>query len=377
LDISEFLKSYPGVTVATDKDNQDILNFFGQTQIQGRGMSIVYDRTPDFFAFLKLHSPRMLVFIYRGKEGDIQGVATMLFRRGYVNGAEKEICYLGDLRMGFDRKGAVLWRQIYGEFFARKKEIDQLKDVDLFYTCLIDDNELSQRSLARNKKSGFAYHRVCPYSMVTLMLQKPFSSSRENTAALRVLRSPSQEQLQKFYYEHEKPVHAGYLFSTEISTRLKTWPDFAEENFLAVEKDGRLLASAALWSPRSCKKIILSQVPWHLSLFFSLARMFSFGRFRFQGELKVLYVTHLVFDPKLSSAERNEVFRALLKEAWQIRAEQGYHFLSFCDFKESSLLEATGSFIVNRVPMAIHEVTGAQDPVPSQQKEYGFEMALV
>nr|WP_295906206.1 hypothetical protein [uncultured Bdellovibrio sp.] len=375
MDISEFLKPHPGVTVATEKDNQEILNFFSQTQIQGRGLNIAYDRAPDFFAFLKIHSPRVLVLIYRGVAGDIQGVATMLFRKGYVDGKVSEVCYLGDLRMGFDRKGAVLWRKIYGEFFARKNEIDQLKNVELFYTCLIDDNELSQRSLARNKKSGFAYHRVCPYSMVTLMMKKPGLPA--SPTEYEVTEDPSLETLIDFYKKNEDSTTAGYLYSQEILERLKKWPQLSKKDFLIVRHEGRVVAACALWSPRECKRILLTRVPFHLRAVFSFLRVLSFGKFQFAGELKVLYVTHLLFDQKLSQDEKVKIFKEVLKEAWKVREKKGYHFLSFCDFKETSLKAAADSFITNDVAMAIHEVMGSEDETPASKKDYGFEMALV
>lgn len=375
MDISEFLKSHSGVSVATEKDNQDILNFFSQTQIQGRGLNIVYDRAPDFFAFLKIHSPDVLVLIYRGPTNEIQGVATMLFRQGYVDGKVERVCYLGDLRMGFDRKGAVLWRKIYGEFFARKNEIDQLKDVKLFYTCLIDDNELSQRSLARNKKSGFAYHRVSPYSMVSLMMKKP--SMGNSSSSYEVSDDPPLEALLDFYRKNESATTAGYLYSQEIPDRLKAWPDLHKKDFLAVRHNGRIVAACALWSPRQCKRILLTRVPFHLRSVFSFLRFASFGKFRFAGELKVLYVTHLMFEQSLDQTEKVKIFKELLKEAWQVREEKGYHFLSFCDFKEASLKEAAASFITNDVAMAIHEVMGGDDAAPAMKKDYGFEMALV
>lgn len=375
MDISEFLKSHPGVSVATEKDNQDILNFFSQTQIQGRGLNIVYDRAPDFFAFLKIHSPDVLVLIYRGLTNEIQGVATMLFRQGYVDGHVERVCYLGDLRMGFDRKGAALWRKIYGEFFARKNEIDQLKDVKLFYTCLIDDNELSQRSLARNKKSGFTYHRVSPYAMVTLMMKK--SSLGSPSMSYEVSQDPNLDSLLDFYKKNENTTTAGYLYTQEIPARLSAWPDLNKKDFLVIRENGRIVASCALWSPRKCKRILLTRVPLHLRSVFALLRLLSFGKFRFEGELKVLYVTHLMFEQSLAQEKKAKIFKELLKEAWKVREKKGYHFLSFCDFKEASLKEAAAPFITNDVAMAIHEVMGSEGAVPSMKKDYGFEMALV
>lgn len=368
MDIREFLTSYPGVTVATEKDNQDILNFFTQTQIQGNKFDFSYDRSPDFFTFLKLHSRKPLVLIYRDPKDELQGVATMLFRQGYVDGMIAEVCYLGDLRMGFDRKGSATWRKIYGEFFLQQDNIDQFKNVKLFYTCLLDENKLSERSLARNKKSGFAYHPVCSYSMITLMMKKPLAT--KSSFGVDIGTPTDSAMLIEFYKKSESQLTAGYVFSEEISERLKKWPDFKENNFLVARENGKIVAACALWSPRQCKRILLNRVPLQLQLL-------SLGKLRPKQELKVLYITNLLFDQTLAENKRSDVFEALLIEAWKILKKSGFHFLSFCDFKEMSVKTAAKNFVTHEVSMAIHEVRVNDGTVPNSKRVYGFEMALV
>jgi hypothetical protein len=377
LDLSAFLQDYPQITIATEADNADILAFFSQTQIESKNLEILYDRSPDFFAFLKLHSADFLVLIYRPEGAPVQGVATMLFRQGYVQGQIQRICYLGDLRMGFDRRGSLLWRQVYGEFFRRQKEITEFKDVQIFYTCLLNDNRHSARSLARNKKSGFAYHPVCGYRMILLLMKKPFHATTPHRN-LQVLCSPPPAKILDFYAAHERSMTAGYVYSHEIPQRLTSWaPSLQDTDFLAVSRDGRLLAACALWSPRESKRIELNKLSWGLKSLFSLVRILSLGRVHFQRELKVLYVTHLLFAQDLTPDEKQEVFRPLLQAAWEKRAEKKYHFLTFADFNEKTLVPAATGFITHQVGMAIHEVTSSSAAVPSSQQEYGFEMALV
>jgi hypothetical protein len=144
-----------------------------------------------------------------------------------------------------------------------------------------------------------------------------------------------------------------------------------------VDKGGETLAACGLWSPTTCKKILLSEIPLYLKVFFQAMRLFSRGKFNFEGELKVLYITHLIFKKELTASEKDAAFAAILKKAWEIRGKKGYHFLSFCDFHRASLKTAASAFFSNEVRMAIYEVSSSEDSAPPECDTYGFEMALV
>lgn len=376
LDIRELLLKYPEVTIAAENENSELLDFFNRTQIHGQGLQIKYDRSPDFFAFLRMHADEHLVFLFRGVQGEIQGVGTLIIRPGYVNGVQERVCYLGDLRMGFDRKGAIIWRKVYSDLLKFRGQIDQLKTIKKFYTCLIDDNRLSQLSLVNNKKAGFRYHRVCPYSMVTLMTKKP-SLNRRDCSYQTMSSTLNLDELLSFYRSNETFPECGYIFSDEISQRLDRWDNFKADNFIVVKEGEKTVAACAVWSPQSSKKIILGKIPLILKVIFLLLKLFSMGRFKFKGELKVLYVTHLMFDRNLSVKEKSVAFKAIADEAWIRRGKLGFHFLSFCDFKNASVKDSVNGYFCNEVAMALYEVQEIDMPEPDQQDVYGFEMALV
>jgi hypothetical protein len=362
LDLKDFLQAYPEVQIATRADNEALLDFFSRTALRGRGLGLNYDRSPDFFAFLELHSPESLVLIYRSPGKGIQGVATFVFRWGYVAGRPAKVCYLGDLRIGPDRGASRMWRGLYGRFFTHRREITEFKEVQKFYTVLMNDNPLSQRSLVRNKKSGYAYNPVCPYSMITLLAPK--FPRRKNSFPAKP--AGSLPELQAFYEAHEDATATGYLYGRELPQRLQHWPDLDLGRFWTVSQGGSVIASCAFWSPQACKKIRLERTPWYLKFFLG-----------FEKELKVVYITHLLFAKGLSATAREEAFASLLRKAWELRGQTGSHFVSFCDFHRASLKKAAAGFFRQEVGMSVFEVSSSADPAPPGTDTYGFEMALV
>jgi hypothetical protein len=368
LDIKEFLRPYPEMRVAGPQDNDEILAFFARTDLKGRGFNLTYRREPDFFAFIHLHSDDALVLTYRNELEEIQGLATFVFRDAWVQGQIVRACYLGDLRIGADRGASRTWRRIYSAILTHKKEIEQFRAIEVFYTCLIDENTQSRHSLSQNKKSGFRYSPVAPYSMVTLLARRPVTAKAVGSTIGPAASLPS---LLSFYESHDSEIPTGYVYQKEIPRRLQRWPELSLKDFFLVSEATTSaapapLAACAFWSPRKTKRIMLSGLPW------ALRALLGFRR-----ELKVLYVTHLVFRKGLSHAEKERAFVAILNKAWQVRKTKHYRFVAFCDFQRDSLKGAATGFFTNEVPMTVYEVDTQEAPAAEEKTIYGFEMALV
>ena len=56
LTLKDFLANYPHITLATEKDNHDILDFYHKRSLTAKESDIIYERGNDFFAFLKERS---------------------------------------------------------------------------------------------------------------------------------------------------------------------------------------------------------------------------------------------------------------------------------------------------------------------------------
>jgi hypothetical protein len=357
LDLAEFVHRFPGVRVAQSSDNDALLEFFHRTQMRGKAFDLFYDRSPDFFAFLHLHSQDFRVLIYENEHRQIQAVATFLFRLGWIDGKLQRVCYLGDLRIGFDRRVLAFWRKAYSEIISSRLHIQELSKVQAFYTVLIMQNKQAQKSLLEAKRVQYRYDRVTDYHMVNVLFPKKIflRTTAEN------LQSSDLSELVRFYENNQGSCFADYLWPEEITQRLEKWPQFSIKNFLVVKKDQQILAATALWSPSTFKKIKLSRPPWWWRLL---------GR----GEdLRIGYLSHLKFAKNLDPKERQDCFHQMLTKAWSQKQE--FQILSYCSFDQVPL-EATG-FFSQKIPMSIFEVTDIHSKLCLPRKDYGFEMALV
>ena len=117
MDLANFLDKFEYVRLANQSDNQNILNFYSSLDMKNSSNEVCYDRSPDFFKYLKHSSLNYYVFLLLNKNEQICGVGTILLRSCYINGIEKTICYLGDLRVS-SLKMTVLWRRFYAELIS-------------------------------------------------------------------------------------------------------------------------------------------------------------------------------------------------------------------------------------------------------------------
>lgn len=350
LDLNQFLEKYPGVRLATAKDNTALLRFFNERSMPGKYFSIRYDRSPDFFKLLDLHSDQSYVFIHE-KAGSVVGLGTILVRKGFVGGKLSDIAYLGDLRIKPSVSLSKLWREVYADLLNRAHLISELRDIKAFYTCLVNTNHEAKNSLSHPKQAPFQYQKAASYQMIMAFSQNPFHSS----SATQVESDDAFNRVLAFYKNAAAWVPSGYDFFTEIPQRLSKWPGLKKQSFIYVEEGGTLQAACAVWSPSAAKRTLIKP------------------RIGLEIEFKTSYITHLVFNQALSLSERDRVFRSLL-----IRAKKISHgTLSFAQFDGFLTHQSHRGFLTHAIPMAIYEVTQAHSQRVTPQTSYGFEMALV
>ena len=102
----------------------------------------------DFLGSSGFQSERFTVLVDEDDSGAIRGIATLTHRPGYLHGGEREIMYLGDFRVAFDRQAMKNWRKFYS-LILESNDIPTI-------TCVIDENLRAQNALVRDRpKSGF------------------------------------------------------------------------------------------------------------------------------------------------------------------------------------------------------------------------------
>jgi hypothetical protein len=326
-------------------------------------------RSPDFFRLLEYQSDRCTVLVDEGADGAIRGVATLTHRQAYVGGRAVEAAYLGDFRISFNREAMRIWRSFYPALL----EACAAPTI----TCVIDQNTRAQNALIRQDKAGFRYEELTPYTMVNVLGRAPWRLARRGHDG-RKARPEDLPAIEAFLDRQERTRAFGFCYGEgELKRRLETWDAFDASNFFLLEREGKIRACFALWSPSQAKVNVIERIPWYYQLYRPLAPVPRSGEV-----LRVMYLTHVGIDRELPAAERRECFGALFDHMAIHAWDPAWHMVSFCDFPSSDFQNALrGRYLLQTIPMKLFTVRPSNSqPLDLEQEsraEPGFEMALV
>ena len=139
MDLSEVFDRYPGVRVLNSEDNEIISNFFLKSSMKDK-FGITYDRKPDFFRHLKYRSSDYLVFGML-LEDQLQGICSINFRPGFMEGKLRNVGLLSDLRIQPSLKVSSTLRKAYSEIIQNSKKISQFNCCGDFSTVIVRSEE--------------------------------------------------------------------------------------------------------------------------------------------------------------------------------------------------------------------------------------------
>ncbi len=380
--LAELLEKYPEVKIADRSVNAKILKFFDETPMKGTGLQLRYERAPDFFKFLDYQSKDYFVF-YAEKENQVMGVGTLVIRPGMIHGENVHVGYLGDLRVKFDKRLAILWRRFYGDLMENIYKIEEFHHCKYLLTAIIDENVQAVKALVHNDRLPYKYIPKAPYQMVNILMKAPLLGMRKGSYKVRKAHEIDKESINLFLERNHHKRSFGFSFNkthNELDYRLKNWNNFDMSNMVIVEKNGNLLAVTGLWTPSPAKKIVVESLPKEQEK--QLKFLSPFTKIpKVEEELKVQYMTLLTIEESLDRKEKQQVFRQLVLELHKFKEVKNSHMLAYADFPtQDPLLPALKGFVHFETPMTLYQVVDKEvrdrdevmDGFPP-----GFEMALV
>ena len=94
---------------ATEKDSDELKKYFSEAILPGP-VDLSIHRQGSFFDQYRLRSDNFHTFTLRGPNGEIEGMASMMFSPMFINGEEQMVGYATDLRISPTRRAILGWR---------------------------------------------------------------------------------------------------------------------------------------------------------------------------------------------------------------------------------------------------------------------------
>ncbi len=360
-DAASTVSSFPGCRLATRADNERLVRFYDRQAMGTSAFEVTYQRAPDFFRLLDHHADESLVFIHEGKGGELDGIATLSLRPGYVGGEPAMVGYLADLRVLPDRQVLRLWRGLYGEI-VRAAAARGCH----FITAMMEDNTLARSALVSGKRGGPVYAPCGAFAMKNLLAKWPWARPPRDVTVTRATMAERNELLTFFEVRQRR---RPFGFRDELQRRLERWAGLELGTFLLARRGGELVGCVAPWSPAAAKRTVVSRLPGYLG---AMGKLFPRRLPRAGEPLRILYLSCF-------EAAEPHAARALVHAAYAVARRDGYHAAALADFDAAPLGPALRGFVSQDVRIAlytVHPPGAAPPPSPSGSIAPGFELAL-
>jgi len=333
--LNDILSPYKYFSLSTENDNQGIIDFFKTISMDTKSFSIRYDRGDDFFKFAKEQSKKNFIFIMKDEKGIIRGTAAIATIPHIVNGEEKLLGYLGDLRISplLSPKIRLTWKKCYSDIISKFKEIEEFQGIDFLYSAILDENQNAMRSLLKNNDQ-IIYHELTTYKTFNVFMKKPFALKLNNQFQLN---RATADEIRSFLAEQANlpgmQEHVKANGSDELNRRMETWDHFNFESFIAIRNKNQKIVS--LCAPHICqsKKLIIEKMSPALKILGKLISILGLPPIKDGSPINVLYLTYLKFDPTLKQSDIADIINIYLNHLLTSRRDQ-FHMVSFFTFPE-------------------------------------------
>ncbi len=370
---AQVMQKYGNVRLATPEDNENILAFMQSISMKTTEYEVRYSRTPSFFSLHKLQGTEVLTFLFFGKSGVIQGIASLVFRLSYVRGIEQVVGYLQDLRMSPNAERRVLdsFFKFYADTVRMAPYTSELHNCNFFYTAIISGNIKALKVFSRSS-FHFNYNKLTQYKTYFwpvnhLMALGRFVGRKNNLNKSWFFSQGTDadtQELKEFLHLQNKSRLFGYNFSEATGKPFSvasekpeaqnfslkyadTWeqmcaarPQFGAHDFIICRNaDKKIIACVALLEASSERKLELSQPSKSMQMQIKLLNLISSRNFAPNKALNTLYLSFLEIDRNASPQDRTILARNLVAYTFRNPKVVKYDFLSYLHFDDDFIFE--------------------------------------
>lgn len=346
---------------ATLEDDPELKRFFASQVVRGL-YSYRMTRPKSFFDQYKLTTDDFYTFVLKDQSSQIHAMASVLFKKAYVNDQEQTVGYLTDLRVSSSRKATLIWAKEFVPAFEQVRDERQCQflfsDLELFeskaYNLLLrrrqPDHRLPRYHLFRKFNLVAIYGRF-------LFADQPLSSIQIGHG----LESDIEEICQ---YLKEKSVRRPlrYNLTPEIlKNRIDSWPNFNIENFLlARDRNQKLIGCMAPWDNSSVQQIVVEKYHGKSFQYYSTSRTLAL-----MGMARPLPAPGQAFRPKHithSACDNPDIFYSLLSYAYDHCRHK--ELLIYPNYQGEFATRPPRSFMSIKVPYGFYSVLDTHKRLP-------------
>jgi len=308
------------VAEAQAQDDALIRQWLRHRPMQG-AVRLSFEREPSAFLAATVEGGRYHCILVRDRAGQLLAMGSRCIRPVYVDGAVRDMGYLGQLRSRPHRNSVGHLAAGFRGLAATRSR-DQ---VPFDLTSIVADNAEALRLLEQGIDGLPRYHCESPFTTFLLPTSRRSRAPGGHiTPAARADIDSIAGCLQGYLCHYQFAPH----WSAAELLRLLDGGTLACEDFLVIRRRGGIAACAALWDQRAVKQVVVqgyspALTRWRPLLNIALHATRRPRLPRAPAELKLAYLSHLAVpgnDPRR--------FAALVRAARHRGAQRGLDYLA-------------------------------------------------
>ncbi|MGE0764031.1 MAG: hypothetical protein AB7N80_12185 [Bdellovibrionales bacterium] len=235
-------------------DNDRLCEFFNQTILPGH-VDLRLERE-DFFLPYRLQSDDHATYLLLNQEEQVEAMATLVFRPGYLGGQRQTIGYATDLRVSNSRRAILSWAEHFLPVLEAEKSARQCNSV---FTVVAQLQRQAYNAFIRprlTRRPLPRYHLFRSFRMVSVHGIMPWAAKPLSTIFLRQGTDSDLEMIASYLAgRHRRGVLHFTSDIEEVLQSLKRWPGLRPSDFiLALDFHRRLVGCVAPWDSDHLQK---------------------------------------------------------------------------------------------------------------------------
>ncbi len=347
--------------LANNQDDEDLKRFFGDQTVPG-----IYDyrviRPNSFFDQYKLTTDDYQTYLLRDDNQKIQAMASILFRKAYVNAQEQTVGYVTDLRVSGSRKATLTWGK---EFIPVMHQERDKRNCQFVFSDLEQYENKAYNTLLRRRSRNSRmprYHLFRKFNLIVVYGKTFFATPPLKSIRIEHGRTEDAETITRYLMEKSvrRPLRY-HLTVEELERRCRLWPNFSLQNFLVARNaKNKIIGCMAPWNNRDVQRIIAEK--YHLKSFQVYSTSRTLSAFRLTRPLpkpgdpfQVKHITHGAYD-------NPDIFNSLLSRAYDECLN--HELLVYPNYYGDYATRPPSSFIHVKVPYGFYTLLDNEVTLP-------------
>ena len=347
---------------ASEQDSEKIKGFYNE-QIMSGTFDYKTVRNNSFFDQYRLLTEDYSTYLLTDEDQEIQAMASVLFRRGYLNSQEQTVGYVTDLRVAPSRTAILQWAQRFMP--ALRREMDERQCKYLFSTLEQFESQAYNALMRRkNRKTHLPrYFLFRKFFLVAILGRSPFAEAPVRSIQIRRGQESDIEAVSEYLMNKaiSRPLYF-HVSPEEIQRRCENWPLFSMNNFLiARNSKGDIIGCVAPWNNKEVQQWVLQDYHGKSQRVFQTMKPLSFLRIgkklpSKEQAFNTLFLTHQGYD-------NPDIFYALLNQAYN--ESQRDEVIVYNNYIGEYQSRPSRSFLNIKVPYGFYSLLAGNELLPS------------